>query len=260
MQQQWLIPHWPDLPPTVGVLATTRRGGVSTGKYDDGQGSGGLNLGVHVGDELAKVEHNRAIVRGLLPEDPAWLNQVHGTAVVDAAALEAGHVPSADASYCVGKGAVCAVLTADCLPVLFCDVEGKVVAAAHAGWRGLASGVLENTVESMRAAGAGEIMAWMGAAIGPYQFEVGEDVRNVFLMGATDAFAQRAVVAAFTPIAERAGKYRADIYALARSVLHRAGVAQVAGGEFCTVSNSARFYSYRRDGITGRQASLIWIK
>ena len=258
--QQWLTPHWPDLPPGVGVLATTRRGGVSPAPYDDGMGQGGLNLGTHVGDQPHNVAHNRGIVSAMLPSDPAWLEQVHGTAVVDLGRIGPQQVPQADASITSVRGKVCAIMTADCLPVLLCDVEGRTVGAAHAGWRGLAAGVLENTVESLRAAGAGRLMAWLGPAIGPYQFEVGPDVMQAFLSGAVDDSGVRHVTAAFSPVQGKPGKHLADIYALARYLLHRAGVAVVHGGEYCTVSNSGRFYSYRRDGVTGRQASLIWLK
>lgn len=254
------MPHWPGLPASVGTLSTTRRGGVSPAPYDDGMGQGGLNLGTHVGDQPHNVARNRQIVGELLPSEPAWLSQVHGTAVVDLATLAPQQVPAADASVSNVRGKVCAIMTADCLPVLLCDVEGRTVGAAHGGWRGLASGVLENTVESMRAAGAGELMAWLGPAIGPYQFEVGPDVMQAFLNGAHDDSGVRHVTAAFSPVEGKPGKHLADIYALARYLLHRAGVAQVHGGEFCTVSNSGRFYSYRRDGVTGRQASLIWLK
>jgi len=247
----WLIPHWPGLPDNIGVLSTTRLGGVSPEPYDDGAGGGGLNLGTHVGDQPEHVVRNRAILCAQLPSEPVWLSQVHGTAVVDVAAAQ-HQVPEADASFSTTPGKVCLIMTADCLPVLFCDAEGKTVAAAHAGWRGLAAGVLQTTVASMRAAGAGELSAWMGPAIGPEQFEVGEDVRT--------AFQQQGAPDAFQPIAGKPGKYLADIYALARYVLRKAGVQQVHGGEFCTVSDPARFYSYRRDGVTGRQASLIWIK
>jgi len=257
---QWLIPHWPGLPANVGALSTTRRGGVSPAPYDDGMGQGGLNLGTHVGDQPHNVAQNREILRAMLPGDPAWLSQVHGTAVADVARIGPQEVPEADASLSTTAGKVCVVMTADCLPVLFCDVEGKVVAAAHAGWRGLAAGVLENTVDAMRAAGAGELMAWMGPAIGPYQFEVGPEVRQTFLNDALDDSGVRHVEAAFTPVEGKPGKYLTDIYGLARYRLHRAGVTQVHGGEFCTVSNSGRFYSFRRDGVTGRQAALIWIK
>jgi YfiH family protein len=258
--QQWLIPHWPGLPANVGALSTTRRGGVSPAPYDDGMGGGGLNLGTHVGDQPHNVAHNRAILTAQLPGEPAWLSQVHGTAVVDLAKVNRQQVPEADASLSTVPGKVCTIMTADCLPVLLCDKQGKTVAAAHAGWRGLASGVLENTVESMRAAGAGELMAWMGPAIGQYRFEVGPDVMQAFLNGAFDESSARHVTSAFSPVADKPGKYLADIYSLARYLLRRAGVKEVHGGEFCTVSNSGRFYSYRRDGVTGRQATLIWIK
>ncbi len=259
-QQQWLIPHWAGLPANVGVLSTTRRGGVSPAPYDDGMGSGGLNLGTHVGDQPHLVAQNRSIVTAQLPGEPAWLSQVHGTEVVDLATVMPQQVPEADASMTTIPGKVCVIMTADCLPVLLCDREGKTVAAAHAGWRGLANGVLERTVESMRAAGAGELMAWMGPAIGQYQFEVGPDVMQAFLAGAVDDSGVRHVTAAFSPIEGKPGKHLCDIYGLARYLLHRAGVMEVHGGEFCTVSNSGRFYSFRRDGVTGRQASLIWIK
>ncbi|MRW93599.1 peptidoglycan editing factor PgeF [Duganella sp. FT80W] len=257
---QWLIPHWPGLPDNVGVLSTTRRGGVSPAPYDDGMGSGGLNLGSHVGDHALNVSRNRAIVREMLPEEPVWLSQVHGTVVADVAAVAPDTVPEADAALSTTPRKVCAIMTADCLPVLFADKQGKTVAAAHAGWRGLAAGVLENTVQAMRSSGAGAITAWMGPAIGQYQFEVGPDVRQAFLNGAFSPSDVRHVEAAFSTIEGKPGKYLADIYGLARYLLHRAGVAEVHGGEFCTVSNSGRFYSYRRDGVTGRQATLIWIK
>jgi YfiH family protein len=260
IQQQWLIPHWPGLPANVGVLSTTRRGGVSPAPYDDGMGSGGLNLGTHVGDQPHLVAQNRSILTAQLPGEPAWLSQVHGTAVADLARVTPQQVPEADASMTTIAGKVCVIMTADCLPVLFCDREGKTVAAAHAGWRGLANGVLERTVEAMRAAGAGELMAWMGPAIGQYQFEVGPEVMQAFLAGAVDESGVRHVTAAFSPINGKPGKHLCDIYGLARYLLHRAGVMEVHGGEFCTVSNSGRFYSFRRDGVTGRQASLIWIK
>jgi YfiH family protein len=248
----WLIPHWPGLPDNIGVLSTTRLGGVSVAPYDDGAGGGGLNLGTHVGDQPEHVSRNRAILCAQLPSEPVWLSQVHGTVVADLATVPPQQVPEADASLSTIPGKVCLIMTADCLPVLFCDDEGKTVAAAHAGWRGLAAGVLQTTVAAMRAAGAGELSAWMGPAIGPEQFEVGEDVRT--------AFQQQGAPDAFQPIAGKPGKYLADIYALARYVLLKAGVRQVHGGEFCTVSDPGRFYSYRRDGVTGRQASLIWIK
>ena len=254
-----IIPHWPGLPASVGALATVRAGGVSQGTYGDGQGGGGLNLGTHVGDDAAHVAANRARLAAVLPSEPAWLSQVHGVAVADAASL-AGKVPDADASIATQAGAVCVVMTADCLPVLFCSQDGAVVGAAHAGWRGLANGVLRRTVAAMRAQGATDILAWLGPAIGPQQFEVGHDVLQAFRDGAHDDAERQVLSAAFTAIAGKPGKYLADIYALARTMLARDGVTQVAGGEYCTVSDAARFYSYRRDGVTGRQASLIWRK
>jgi YfiH family protein len=252
-----LVPHWPDLPANVGALATTRDGGVSAAPYDDGNGAGGLNLGTHVGDDAAAVAQNRALVAAHLPATPVWLSQVHGIAVVDAATV-AGEQPVADASIAAHAGLVCAVMTADCLPVLLADLDGKVVGGAHAGWRGLAAGVLGATVQAMRDAGAGEITAWLGPAIGPAAFEVGEDVRSAFL--AAIASSPDEVAAAFVPYPERAGKYLANMNTLATLMLADVGVTRVHGGEHCTVTEADRFYSYRRDGVTGRQASLIWIK
>jgi len=249
----WLVPGWPDAPANVGFLCTTRLGGVSPAPYDDGAGGGGLNLGLHVADAAAHVARNRAVLRAELPAEPVWLSQVHGSIVVDAAtALDAAAgVPVADASFAAQPGVVCAIQTADCLPVLFADVSGRVVGAAHAGWRGLAAGVLEDTAEAMRTAGAGEITAWLGPAIGPEQFEVGQEVVDAFVARSAGA------ASAFRP---RGGKYLADIYALARQALARAGVVRVSGGDRCTVTERETFYSYRRDKVTGRQASLIWIK
>lgn len=258
-----LVPDWPGLPANVGACSTVRGGGCSAVPYDDGAAGGGLNLGLHVGDELEHVLRNRAALAALLPGRPAWLNQVHGTAVIDAATVTAQQAaPSADASFTAKPGVVCAIMTADCLPVLFCSADGAVVAAAHAGWRGLAGGVLEATVAAMRAGGVGqgEILAWLGPAIGPRRFEVGADVLAAFRQAAPDPSAVADVTAAFTALPDHAGKYLADIYALARCALRRAGVLRIAGGDHCTVSEPARFYSYRRDGVTGRQVSLIWRK
>ncbi len=255
-----LLPDWPDAPAGVGAAATTRRGGVSLAPYDDGQGGGGLNLGPHVADDPAAVARNRALLAAQLPAAPAWISQVHGVVVVDAALVAPGAAPEADASIASVPGVVCAVMTADCLPVLLADVDGKVVGAAHAGWRGLAAGVLGATVAAMRAAGAGEITAWLGPAIGPRQFEVGAEVRAAFVAGARDAAEAVVLARAFSPYAGREGKFLADMAALARCFLARDGVVRVSGGDACTVTGKARFYSYRRDGVTGRQASLIWIK
>ncbi|WP_025915876.1 peptidoglycan editing factor PgeF [Herminiimonas sp. CN] len=246
-----IVPDWPDLPANVGVLSTTRRGGFSLAPFDDGSGAGGLDLGTHVMDSPLHVRENRSLLRALLPAEPAWLMQVHGTAIVDAAGLSG--VPEADASFTTAKGVVCAIMTADCLPVLLCDQNGLVVAAAHAGWRGLCAGILEKTVARMRAAGADEITAWLGPAIGPEYFEVGEDVRQAFF--AHDARAAEA----FKPIAAHGGKYLADIYMLARTRLRHADVHRISGGGFCTAGDARRFYSYRRDKVTGRMASLIWL-
>lgn len=248
-----IVPDWKGIPDNIGAFFTSRHGGVSLPPYHDGSAAGaGLNLASHVGDDPKHVERNRALLRSILPAEPAWLNQVHGAVVVDAE--HAAGVPDADASFACRRNVVCAVQTADCLPVLFCDMAGRTVAAAHAGWKGLASGVLENTVRRMQAEGGDEILAYMGPAIGPQQFEVGDDVPA--------AFAARGlhVRHAFRPIAGQPGKYLADIYSLARSVLENVGVTRVDGGGFCTVTEPHRFYSYRRDGVTGRMAALIWLK
>lgn len=239
---EWIVPDWP-APPGVQALVTTRSGGVSSAPY------AGLNLGTHVGDASASVECNRRLLAAHLPGEPLWLELVHGTNVVCADEVESG--AAADAAYTRSPGVVCAVLTADCLPVLLCDREGRVVAAAHAGWRGLLGGVLEHTVAAMGEP-PGQLMAWLGPAIGPSAFEVGSEVRDVFVEH--DATAS----VAFVPGRE-AGKWVADIYALARQRLAAAGVGQIFGGGLCTVSDRARFYSYRRDGVTGRFASLVWI-
>ena len=266
-----IAPHWPDAPANVKALASTRRGGFSLGPYSDGGGGGGLNLGLHVGDDPATVQRNRAALRAVLPGAPAWMAQVHGVVVIDAAGASALPVAPArvgdasigvqgDASIAATAGVVCAVMTADCLPVLFADLDGRVVGAAHAGWRGLAGGVLGATVAAMRAAGAGELTTWLGPAIGPAHFEVGADVRDIFLAGARNDVERAQVKAAFAPFAGHPGKYLADIYALARACLARVSVTRVWGGEQCTVTQADRFYSYRRDGVTGRQASLIWLE
>lgn len=248
----FIVPDWIDAPANIGALSTTRRGGVSGMPYDDGAGGGGLNLGMHVNDDPELVRQNRVLLRRQLPAEPAWLTQVHGTKVVNAA--EAAGVPEADASITTQPGAVCVIQTADCLPVLFCDAAGRTVGAAHAGWRGLAAGVLENTLAHMRDAGATDILAWLGPAIGPQCFEVGRNVFDVFV--ARD----RNMAAAFTPIDDQAEKYLADIFTLARMTLSSAGVNKVSGGEKCTVTDARSFYSYRRDKTTGRMASLIWLK
>jgi len=244
-----IFPDW-IAPDTIGALSTTRKGGVSHPPYDDGIGQGGLNLAMHVGDRWQDVEQNRAQLRALLPSEPVWLSQIHGVNVVDAAQ----GLLEADASFTTQRGVVCVVQTADCLPVLFCDAAGQVVGAAHAGWRGLLHGVLENTVTCMRHAGAMDILAWLGPAIGPQQFEVGEDVMLAFIK--QDARAGNA----FKPRAGYTGKYLANIVQLARDRLNQLGVNKIYGGQYCTVGDSQRFYSYRRDQVTGRMASFIWLK
>ncbi|GGI53079.1 peptidoglycan editing factor PgeF [Oxalicibacterium solurbis] len=247
-----IVPDWSISSDIVGVLMTVRSGGVSSGPYGDVSGKCGLNLGLHVGDSPHNVMANRSLLLDHVPSEPAWLTQVHGTDVVDAARV--ANASQADASIATQRGTVCAIMTADCLPVLLADAYGRVVGAAHAGWRGLAGGVLEHTVERMRKAGGEELHAWLGPAIGPEQFEVGEDVLQAFT--AKDATA----IDAFRPIAGRSGKYLADIYRLARQILAAQGVMHVAGGDFCTVTDAERFYSYRRDGFTGRMAALIWLR
>ncbi|UHM88929.1 purine nucleoside phosphorylase YfiH [Rahnella victoriana] len=238
-------PQWPQ-PASVRSCATTREGGVSLPPY------GSLNLGSHVGDSPEDVAANRQrlIELGGLPAVPHWLEQVHGTDVIRLT-TETPPVSLliADAAYTRERGVVCAAMTADCLPVLFCSKNGDEVAAAHAGWRGLCAGILENTVACFEAAPA-DIMAWMGPAIGPAHFEVGGEVRDAFMAENSNASV------AFTPAGT---KFMADIYLLARLRLQSAGLTAIYGGEYCTVTDRTQFYSYRRDGITGRLASLIWL-
>ena len=197
----------------------------------------------------AAVARNRELLRAFLPAEPKWLKQIHGTAVANADILQ--DAVEADAAVAFKPGAVCAVLTADCLPVLFCDRQGTRVAAAHAGWRGLAAGVLEASVAAMQCDPA-DIMVWLGPAIGPQAFEVGEEVREAFVRDLP------AAAAAFVP--GQPGKWQADIYVIARLRLARAGVSQIYGGGLCTYTDAGRFYSYRRDKATGRMASLIWLQ
>ena len=250
-----IVPAWP-APSNVRAWMTTRRGGVSKGCHG-APPDGGLNLGLGSGDARAAVLENRARLRAHLPAEPRWLKQVHGIRVVDAATAEEGVYAAAieaDASFTDTPGVVCAILVADCVPVLICDRQGKRVAAAHAGWRGLAAGVLEATI----AAGGfdpSETMAWVGPAIGPTRFEVGHDVRDAFM--GNDAVADAASAQAFRPHAE--AKWLADLPGLARMRLHACGVTDVVESGLCTASDATRFYSYRRDGVTGRMAALIWI-
>ncbi|WP_404704879.1 purine nucleoside phosphorylase YfiH [Yersinia vastinensis] len=238
-----ILPDWP-APARVKVCSTTRHGGISEFPYDS------LNLGTHVGDTASTVIANRQrlVEQAGLPQMPVWLEQVHGTRVLHLDGTAISDV-QADAVYSRVTGQVCAVMTADCLPVLFCSLAGDEVAAAHAGWRGLCSGVLEQTLAQFQAAPS-SIIAWLGPAIGPQQFEVGEDVKQAFIT----IDAQSTV--AFMPFGT---KYFADIYLLARLRLQAAGIHAIYGGDRCTVSEKQQFFSYRRDGITGRMASLVWL-
>ena len=233
-------------PAGVRAAFTTRLGGVSESPWDS------FNVAAHVGDGPDSVLRNRAHLRALatLPAEPAWLNQVHGVAVSDLDAGGASGAPRiADAAIARGAGRVCAVMVADCLPVLFASRDGKVIAAAHAGWRGLAAGVLERTVAAMGVAG-GELTAWLGPAISREFFEVGAEVRAEFVA------ADRGAAACFT-VNDR-GRWQADLIALARRRLAAVGLADVSGGEWCTYADAERFYSHRRDGRGGRMAALIW--
>ncbi|MBC7416160.1 MAG: peptidoglycan editing factor PgeF [Herminiimonas sp.] len=248
-------PDWIGAPANISAFSTQRIGGVSDAPYDDGSGSGtgGLNLGTQTADDADSVLRNRAILRALLPAEPVWLRQVHGNVVVDAATVGSTEIPQADASFTSRAGVVCAVMTADCLPVLLCDRDGSVVGVAHAGWRGLAGGVLQNTIAAMRRAGAGDLQAWLGPAIGPDRFEVGAEVLEAFVGQDPRA------AAAFRSVAGQPGKFMADLYHLARLILGNSDVTRIAGGAHCTMNEPARFYSYRRDHETGRMATLIWI-
>lgn len=241
---------WP-APANVHAVVTTRAGGVSLLPWDS------LNLGTHVGDDPAHVAENRqrllaALRKTAFCESAQWLNQVHGVAVVEAekkAEARALWVPDADAVGTGQKEIPCVVMTADCLPVFFCDRKGSRVAVAHAGWRGLCDGVLEATLQTF--ADPADVMAWMGPAIGPEKFEVGAEVREAFLQHDT------AAEKAFIPSLNK-GRWLADIYALAHRRLLLSGAGSVHGGGLCTVTDAARFFSYRRDGRTGRMAAVIW--
>jgi YfiH family protein len=239
----WIEPEWP-APPNVRALATTRQGGFSQGPFAS------LNLATHVEDDHRAVERNREWLRESagLPAEPMWLQQVHGTSVWIGGRSE---VPAiADASVAMSKNQVCAILTADCLPVLFCDIEGTVVGAAHAGWRGLVGGVLGATVEAMRVP-TSRLLAWLGPAIEPAAFEVGDEVHDQFV--ARDARHSQAFQK------NQRNRWQADIDALARGELRALGIERVYGGGFGTFADSARFYSYRREKRTGRMAALIWL-
>ena len=266
--QNVLLPDWP-APVNVHGLMTTRLSvidgqiGASSGVYGDAQGDNGFNVATHVGDAPDAVVHNRQLLRQILPSEPLWLNQTHGVAI--ARRIEEG-CPDADAVLLIEPKQVGVIMTADCLPVLFTTRSGNMVAGAHAGWRSLVSGILEKTVTAMLDAGAvnDEIIVWLGAAIGAEQFEVGAEVRTQFIaeglkLGIT-AEQTAACFVARSNECNDAQKYLADIYALARLRLQCAGLRaeQISGGGLCTVDDAQQFYSYRRDGVTGRMASLIW--
>lgn len=237
----FITPDWP-APANVKALQTTRSGGVSTGVYAS------LNLGDHVKDHPQHVAANRQLLSGYMPSEPVWLNQVHGVRVIDAALSSC--LESADASFATRKQVVCVTMTADCLPVLLCDQAGTAVAAIHAGWRSLCDGVIEATVAAMPVQ-ASQLMAWLGPAIGPEAFEVGGEVRAQFM--AQDARAELA----FQP---KGDKWLGDLYAITRQRLQILGITQVYGGGRCTFNEPETFFSYRRDGDTGRMGSVIWLE
>lgn len=251
MPPDWIVPDWP-LAQHVGALITSRNGGTSSGAYAGMHAQGGMNLGLYCGDERARVLANRESLLRWLPAVPCWMRQVHGCQVIDATqAGQASGEPSADAAVTRTPGTVCVVQAADCMPILFGDASGEVVAIAHAGWRGLAAGVIEATVAAMRIA-PDRVMAFLGPAIGREAFEVGPEVKTAF--SAYDADAKFA----FQSCGEN--KWLADLEGLARLRLDRVGVKNVFGGGRCTVRESENFYSYRRDKVTGRMAAFIWLK
>jgi polyphenol oxidase len=252
LDPRWIVPDWP-APRRVRAFVTTRDGGTSTGPWGGSEG-GGMNLVLGSGDDRETVLANRRRLARVVPAEPAWLRQVHGRRVVAASSVVEPHAIEADASFATGPGVVCAILVADCMPVLFCDADGSRVAAAHAGWRGLAAGVLEATLEASGLDPA-RTMAWIGPAIGPARFEVGADVRDAFLAVADD---RAATDAAFAPHVD--GKWLADLPVLARLRLAAHGVGTIRASGLCTASDAARFYSYRRDRVTGRMAALVWLE
>ena len=250
----FITPNWP-APKNVHALQTNRYKGHSHSPFDS------LNFGMHVNDNLIHVAQNRQLLSQFLPSEPVWLNQTHSITVVDAANTTC--LPNADASFSTKKNVVCVVMTADCLPVLLCDKAGTIVIAVHAGWRGLCDGAIEASIDkACRAAQimSADLMAWLGPAIGPNAFEVGAELRDQFIM--QDGQAE----AAFKPHKndkQEQNKWLANIYQIATQRLNNCGVSQVYGGgiesDFCTFTQNEQFFSYRRDGVTGRMASLIWL-
>ena len=248
IKPDWVVPQ------QIKAFCTTRQGGVSKTPFNT------LNLGLNAGDDLADVLHNRSILRSHLPTEPLWLKQTHGVTISTPASRSASTATTfeADASVTNIPNEVLAILTADCMPVLFASKTGGVIGAAHAGWRGLSGGVLENMLQEMLVLSPGlspkDIVAWMGPAIGPTAFEVGEDVLHAFAAQDSTILSE-----AFKPIAGSAGKYLANLYLLAQDRLRSFGIEQIDGGDFCTFNDAEKFFSYRRDKETGRFASLIWI-
>ncbi|BDT77153.1 laccase domain protein [Polynucleobacter yangtzensis] len=249
----WINPQW-QVPASVKAQVSTRTGGVSASPFES------LNLGDHVGDHIENVLANRAVFTETLPNKPLWLKQTHSTVVStpETRRAKSSDVINADASVTNIANEVLVIMTADCLPALFTNSKGTVVGAAHAGWRGLCAGVLENTIAEMlrlsKESSASDLLVWLGPAIGPESFEVGEDVVKAFRDSGLP-FSEEA----FQPIAGKSGKFLADIYRLAGDRLEACGVTSIFGGEYCTVRDSEQFFSYRRDGETGRFASAIWI-
>lgn len=252
MAENFLIPDWP-APAQVKSAIILRSGGCSRAPFESN------NLALHVEDNASDVQKNRdSLVDSLaLPAQPLWLNQCHGTDLVYVP--QASQAASADGSYSDTANTVCAILTADCLPVLFCNQSGSQVAAAHAGWRGLCGGILRKTVATFKHS-PDQVMAYLGPAIGPQVFEVGAEVLQAFLHSAQNAQHNQAVIAAFKAVDGSADKYLADLYALARAELAASGVIEIYGGNYCSYSDSERFYSFRREPKTGRNASLVWLQ
>lgn len=241
----FITPDWP-APKHVKALQTLRTGGVSKAPYAS------LNLGAHVSDDPIAVAKNRQLLSPYLPSEPVWVNQVHGVEVIDAAVSSC--LQNADASFTNKPNVVCVTMTADCLPVLLCDKKGSVVAAVHAGWRGLCDGVIEAAITKMQVP-ASEILVWLGPAIGPDAFEVGDDVREQFIAKDNQA------ALAFKPLAD---KWLCNMYLIATQRLNAQGVTEIYGAgvneDFCTYSDEARFFSFRRDNVTGRMATMIWLE
>jgi len=252
LHRDWITPDW-KVPTRVRAFVTTRSGGVSAGPFGGPEGGGGMNLGLSTGDDRERVRTNRGLLRSALPAEPCWLRQAHGAAVVDASKPD--DLVEADAAFTSEPNVVCVVSVADCMPVFLAERQGRCVAVAHAGWRGLAAGVIQNSVTAMRQQ-LGEreahILAWLGPSIGPARFEVGTDV-----LEAMRATLPRAAEG-FIPIAGR--KFLASLPALTRQALAQVGVEDIGGGGLCTFSDASRFYSFRRDRVTGRHAAVIWLE